>query len=52
MHISEPNLTAQEIDRLVDFMHTLTDESLMPTTPQHVPSGLPLMHRENHHGQQ
>ena len=51
-HISEPNLTAQEIDRLVDFMHTLTDESLMPTTPQHVPSGLPLMHRENHHGQQ
>jgi len=48
-HISEPNLTAQEIDRLVDFMHTLTDESLIPTTPQRVPSGLPLMHGENHY---
>ena len=39
-HIWEPNLTDDEIDRLVDFMNTLTDESFLPKIPQEVPSGL------------
>lgn len=39
-HIWEPNLTDEELDRLVDFMKTLTDESYMPTLPERVPSGL------------
>ncbi|MBL7857595.1 MAG: cytochrome-c peroxidase [Cyclobacteriaceae bacterium] len=38
-HIWEPNLTAYEIDRLVDFIKTLTDESFMPTKPAVLPSG-------------
>ncbi|MCB0496641.1 MAG: c-type cytochrome [Cyclobacteriaceae bacterium] len=41
-HIWEPNLTDEEIDRLVDFMKTLTDESFLPKTPSEVPSGLPV----------
>lgn len=39
-HISSPDLTAYELDRVVDFLQTLTDESLVPQTPQRVPSGL------------
>lgn len=39
-HISEPNLTGTELDRLVDFMGALTDEQFMPNIPQRVPSGL------------
>jgi cytochrome c peroxidase len=39
-HISEPNLTATELDRLVDFMGALSDESFMPKIPEQVPSGL------------
>jgi cytochrome c peroxidase len=39
-HISEPNLTDTELDRLVDFMGALTDERFMPNIPQRVPSGL------------
>ena len=39
-HIWEPNLTDYEIDRVVDFLHTLTDESLTPQIPRRVPSGL------------
>lgn len=39
-HISSPELTDYELDRLVDFLGTLTDESLMPQIPQQVPSGL------------
>ena len=41
-HIWEPNLTDTELDRLVDFMQTLTDESFMPLIPKEVPSGLPV----------
>jgi cytochrome c peroxidase len=41
-HIWEPQLTDTELDRLVDFLGTLTDESYMPTIPQRLPSGLPL----------
>ena len=41
-HIWEPRLSAQELDRLVDFLKTLTDESFKPQRPNAVPSGLPL----------
>lgn len=37
-HIWEPNLTDTELDRLVDFLKTLTDESFMPAVPPRVPS--------------
>ncbi|MBT8107645.1 MAG: cytochrome-c peroxidase [Gammaproteobacteria bacterium] len=39
-HIWEPQLTADELDRLVDFLATLTDESFKPQVPDAVPSGL------------
>lgn len=39
-HIWEPNLTDYEMDRLVDFVKTLTDESFMPRIPEALPSGL------------
>lgn len=41
-HIWEPNLTDNEMDRLVDFLKTLTDESFMPRTPESLPSGLKI----------
>ncbi len=37
-HIWEPNLTDTELDRLVDFLQTLTDESFMPKRPDRLPS--------------
>ncbi len=40
-HIWEPNLSDEELDRLVDFMKTLSDQSFMPVLPAAVPSGLP-----------
>jgi cytochrome c peroxidase len=43
-HIWEPKLTDQELDRVVDFLHTLTDESFKPVVPNQLPSGLPLAH--------
>ena len=39
-HIWEPNLTENEIDLIVEFLATLTDESLLPRVPKHLPSGL------------
>jgi cytochrome c peroxidase len=39
-HIWEPGLTDEELDRLVDFLATLTDEAFKPATPAAVPSGL------------
>ena len=39
-HIWEPKLAELELDRLVDFMQTLTDESFTPAIPTQVPSGL------------
>lgn len=39
-HIWEPNLSDYELDRLVDFLKTLTDESFLPKIPDTVPSGL------------
>jgi cytochrome c peroxidase len=39
-HIWEPQLADDELDRLVDFMGALTDESFKPPAPVAVPSGL------------
>ena len=41
-HISDPNLTETEVDRIVDFLGALTDETFMPQRPARVPSGLAL----------
>lgn len=52
-HIWEPNLTDYEMDRVVDFLRTLTDESFKPQIPAHVPSGLTSVNHEeneNEHG--
>jgi cytochrome c peroxidase len=44
-HISSPDLTDYELDRIVDFLGALTDESLTPRVPERVPSGLtPITH--------
>ncbi len=39
-HIWEPRLSSHEIDRLVDFLNALTDESYMPVIPKKLPSGM------------
>ncbi|CAA0110198.1 Cytochrome c551 peroxidase [Zhongshania aliphaticivorans] len=39
-HIWEPDLADHELDLLVAFLKTLTDQSFMPVLPQKVPSGL------------
>jgi cytochrome c peroxidase len=39
-HIWEPKLTDHELDLLVAFLKTLTDQSFMPVLPTKVPSGL------------
>lgn len=39
-HIWEPQLTDKEVDRLVDFLAALSDESFTPRVPEQVPSGL------------
>ena len=39
-HIWEPQLTDDELDRLVDFLRALTDERFKPQVPETVPSGL------------
>lgn len=44
-HIWTPNLGDDEIDRLVDFLLTLSDETFKPAVPTRVPSGLtPVAH--------
>jgi cytochrome c peroxidase len=40
-HIGEPGLSEREVDRLVDFLGALTDESFKPPRPSVLPSGLP-----------
>ena len=42
-HIWEPKLSPNEINRLVDFLGALTDESFKPSVPRRVPSGLKPM---------
>ncbi|GAB3292346.1 cytochrome-c peroxidase [Parahaliea aestuarii] len=49
-HIWEPNLSDEELDRLVDFMKTLTDESFKPREPELLPSGLAPVHRNQARG--
>ena len=44
-HISDPDLTETEVDRIVDFLGALTDETFLPQTPARVPSGLALNQR-------
>ena len=39
-HIWEPNLADEELDLLVAFLKTLTDEAFMPAIPTRLPSGL------------
>jgi cytochrome c peroxidase len=39
-HIWDPHLTEYELDRLVDFLHTLTDETFKPKIPETLPSGI------------
>ena len=39
-HISDPKLTETEVDRIVDFLGALTDETFLPQIPARVPSGL------------
>ncbi len=39
-HIWDPKLTDGELDLLVDFLMTLTDETFAPPIPEVVPSGL------------
>jgi len=47
-HIWEPDLSDKEIDNLVAFLKTLTDESFKPQIPDRVPSGLtPVAHKNN-----
>lgn len=46
-HIWEPELSDEELDRLVDFLGALSDESYMPQTPGRLPSGLPLVHKNS-----
>jgi cytochrome c peroxidase len=44
-HIWEPQLSTNELDRLVDFLQTLTDESFKPQVPAQLPSGLAVPQR-------
>ncbi len=39
-HIWEPQLSDYELDRLVDFLKTLSDETFTPKIPEILPSGL------------
>ncbi len=48
-HIWEPNLSDDELDRLVDFLNTLTDESFKPKEPVRLPSGLAAVHNSDAH---
>ena len=43
-HISEPNLSEYELDRLVDFLETLTDETFKPRVPEKLLSGAAPVH--------
>lgn len=39
-HIWDPQLSDYELDRLIDFLKTLTDETFIPKIPETLPSGL------------
>ncbi len=40
-HINDPDLSDHELDLIVEFMKTLSDEKFKPEIPPAVPSGLP-----------
>ena len=40
LHIWEPDSREEQLDRLFDFLHALTDEGFMPEIPKRLPSGL------------
>lgn len=42
-HITSPDLTTEELELIIAFLGTLTDESLLPQLPKQVPSGLPVV---------
>ena len=42
-HIWEPDLQPHELDQIVAFLHTLSDEKFSPKIPSRLPSGLPLV---------
>lgn len=44
--LTRPVLSDSEIDDLVAFLETLTDESMKPAVPQRVPSGLDVVHTQ------
>lgn len=47
-HISEPDLSDRELDLIVTFMRTLSDEKFKPRIPTQVPSGLmPISQKQN-----
>ncbi len=46
-HIWEPDLSDYELDRLVDFLKTLTDESFKPKVPEVLPSEVILKTKES-----
>jgi cytochrome c peroxidase len=46
-HITDPHLTDAEVDRIVDFLQALTDETFMPQVPDRVPSGLTPVDAKN-----
>ena len=41
-HVVDPHLRADEVEDLVAFLNTLTDETALPAIPDQVPSGLPV----------
>jgi len=47
-HIWEPELTTNQLDLLVAFLQTLTDESFKPTTPDRLPSGKSIQLTDTH----
>ena len=42
-HRVNPHLQPEEIDDLVAFPHTLTDETALPAIPAAIPSGVPVL---------
>ncbi|MEJ2531163.1 MAG: cytochrome c peroxidase [Halioglobus sp.] len=47
-HIWEPNLSDTELDRLAEFLKTLTDERFKPREPDRLPSGMRPVHNVSH----
>lgn len=43
MALRRPLLSERDIDDVIAFLSTLTDESMMPAIPRRVPSGLPVV---------